>query len=394
MVNTSFDFSSVKENCLPFGWQVKLHHSFPELATEWQVLTAEADVSVFETYEWLSVWYESIGQRQGYRLFLFSLYDEHNLIRAIIPLGTYLQNNLTVLGFLGGEVTDYRAPIVHPDCWQKISPDQFLQLWVYLVEAVPDVDLIDIKRMKDNLTDVPNPLCQLSYVMPNEQAHAALLPEHYDTFQETRKSRLFADIRRQKKRLMELGELLIVEDVPVLEQKSLMATLVQQKSQRWKESHSRDLFAEPGYIDFYEALTKQTDSSVKVVMSGVNINHAWIATHWGIQYGQTFYWILPTYDNGEWNRYSAGKILLDAMVQWSIQQSLQVFDLTVGDEEYKQQWANRTQTLYGGLYGVSLRGRLYVILQNVKAKAKLQLKKHQGLYQSIQSVKQMISSKK
>lgn len=393
MVNTSFNFTAVGDNCLPAGWQVKLHRSFPELATEWQALTAEVNVSVFETYEWLSVWYQTLGQRQGYQLFLFSLYDEDNVIRAIIPLGTYPQNSLTALGFLGGEVTDYRAPIVHPDCWQKMHPDQFLQLWVHLVEAVPEVDLIDIKRMKDNLSGIPNPLCHLSYVTPNEQAHAALLPEHYDTFQETRKSRLFADIRRQKKRLAEVGELSIVEVVPLTEQKQLMDTLVQQKSQRWKESHSRDLFAEPGYIDFYQTLSQQPDSDVKVIMSGVHMNHAWIATHWGIRYGQTFYWILPTYDNGEWNRYSAGKILLDAMVQWSIHESIQVFDLTVGDEEYKQQWANRTQALYGGLYGMSLRGRLYVIWHNLKARLKQQLKKNQIIHQGIQTVKRLISNK-
>lgn len=393
MVNTSFNFTAVGDNCLPAGWQVKLHRSFPELATEWQALTAEVNVSVFETYEWLSVWYQTLGQRQGYQLFLFSLYDEDNVIRAIIPLGTYPQNSLTALGFLGGEVTDYRAPIVHPDCWQKMHPDQFLQLWVHLVEAVPEVDLIDIKRMKDNLSGIPNPLCHLSYVTPNEQAHAALLPEHYDTFQETRKSRLFADIRRQKKRLAEVGELSIVEVVPVSAQKQLMDTLVQQKSQRWKESHSRDLFAEPGYINFYQTLSQQSDSDVKVVMSGVHMNQTWIATHWGIRYGQTFYWILPTYDNGEWNRYSAGKILLDAMVQWSIHESIQVFDLTVGDEEYKQQWANRTQALYGGLYGMSLRGRLYVIWHNLKAKLKQQLKKNQIIHQGIQTVKRLISNK-
>lgn len=393
MVNTSFDLTSVGNDCLPQGWQLKLHHCFSELSVEWPALTAEVNVSAFETYEWLSTWYQCLGKRQGYQLYLFSLYDENDHIRLIMPLGTHQQGQLTTLSFLGGEVTDYRAPIVHPDCWQKMSTDQFLQLWLGLVGMISDVDLIDIKRMKADLSGVPNPLCDLSYVVPNEQAHAALLPTHYETFQETRKSRLFADIRRQKKRLMEAGELVIVEDVPITEQAKLMNVLIQQKSQRWTESNSRDLFAELGYADFYRQLAQHTDGAFKVVMSGVSVNQQWIATHWGVQYGTTFYWILPTYDNGEWNRYSAGKILLDSMVQWCIKQSLQVFDLTVGDEEYKQQWANRTQPLYSGIYGVSIRGRLFVIKKMLAAKLKQQLKKSHRLYQVAHLIKQKISSK-
>jgi CelD/BcsL family acetyltransferase involved in cellulose biosynthesis len=138
--------------------------------------------------------------------------------------------------------------------------------------------------------------------------------------------------------------------------------MAQQKSRRWQETGSRDLFAEAGYLDFYRHLAQQGITGGEVIISGLQVKGQWIATHWGVRYDKRFYWLMPGYENDAWARYSPGRVLLDAVVQWSIEEKLSVFDLTVGDEGYKRQWADHVLPLYAGSYGVTLRGKLVVRL--------------------------------
>lgn len=392
-VNDDMNALSLHPSCLPDGWSLSCTYCLDDIASDWKKLSSVANVSPFETYDWLSAWYQYVGQYQTKRLSIFILSNQHHDVIAIFPLAIYAEKYLNIMRFMGGEITDYRAPIVHPDCWQTMSDAQFMQLWSFITASVSDIDVVEIKRMKASLSGHANPLCLLSYVKANEQAHAALLPDHYETFQETRKSKLFADIRRQKKRLMELGELNIVTEVRAGDYDGVIQALQAQKSQRWLATGSRDFFAEQGYLAFYQHFLSQAQSEIKVVMSAVQMNHEWIATHWGINDGKTFYWILPTYDSGQWERYSAGKILLDAMVQWSIEQGLTVFDLTVGDEAYKQLWANRTESLYAGAIGVSFKGRCFLKSQHILTQLKQKIKQHSGIYSVVKKIKQLIANK-
>ena len=50
---------------------------------------------------------------------------------------------------------------------------------------------------------------------------------------------------------------------------------------------------------------------------------------------------MPTFAT-EWKSYSPGRLLLEYLIQWSIEQRLKVFDFTVGDEEYKKEWTRFT----------------------------------------------------
>ncbi|WP_283771067.1 GNAT family N-acetyltransferase [Roseococcus pinisoli] len=77
--------------------------------------------------------------------------------------------------------------------------------------------------------------------------------------------------------------------------------------------------------------------------------------------------ILPTYAAGEWMRFSCGRALMKAMIEWSIAQGFRIFDLTVGDEAYKKDWTDHSMPLYAWQQGVTLPGRGFLVLQGIRA---------------------------
>ena len=83
---------------------------------------------------------------------------------------------------------------------------------------------------------------------------------------------------------------------------------------------------------------------------------------------------------GTGSRYSVGRLLMQRLIEESIEQGLLAFDLTVGDEPYKSQWADVTLPLFDYRRGITLRGRLYQrsleMLDRTKARAKRSKRLH------------------
>lgn len=346
----------------PAGWQLCVSDSIGEMAGCWHSLQRTCSPYVFQTYEWISAWQTQLGVKQGWTPWIVTLQDAHGQTVMLFALGMTTQRAGRVLGFLGGEVTDYSAPLVAPSCLAYLNQPVFNALWRKIVALLPVVDVVSFKRMPARLEDSLNPMVWIDGMQATEQAHAASLTATYDAFQSERSAKMFADTRRQWRRLCETGDARLLVQVDAADKAAVIAALARQKSRRWQETGSRDLFAEPGYLDFYTQLANAGIAGGEVVVSGLAVDGQWIATHWGVRYGTRFYWLMPGYENERWARYSPGRVLLDAVVQWAITEKLTVFDLTVGDESYKRQWADTVLPLYAGMYGVSVRGKAWVAL--------------------------------
>ncbi|WP_050476756.1 GNAT family N-acetyltransferase [Herbaspirillum rhizosphaerae] len=338
------------------GTAVRVYSSFEHSEMRWRTAQASCAAYGFQAYDWLAAWQRELGARQGWEVCIVELTDADDRTLMLLPLGRQRKRGIRYASFLGGEITDYNAPLLHPD----FDASCFAALWPLIVRLMGGVDVFRVRRMPLNVEGVANPLVALPGMRHTEQAHAATLTPTYAEFQKARSAKMFADTRRQLRRLNELGAVKLLIDAPPDLRAAVTAGMAQQKARRWHETGSRDLFAEPGYLDFYQHLAAQGLSGGEIVVSALYVDDKLVATHWGMRYGGRFYWLMPGYQDGEWARYSVGRILLDAVVQHCIAEGLAVFDLTVGDEGYKMQWADHMLPLYAGQQGHSLRGKIVV----------------------------------
>lgn len=352
--------------------RLALHTTLETAHERWLQTLAAGAGSVFQTWDWNAAWYEAIGRRQGVLPRIVELRDPSGRTLVLWPLGLYRRQGLRVLDFLGDIVTDYRAPIITPGFPGSGHAESFDALWRRVVRLAGPADVVDLRRMPARLDAHANPMASLPEARHTENAYGMALPATIQELHARQSARRLADNRRSLRRLAEFGSVRMEPVQPEASRDAVIRTMAEQKSRRWRQTGSRDWFAEPGYLEFYRTLRFDETPEASVNVASMAIGDTWVATHWGLVFRGRHYWILPTYAEGPWTRYSCGRQLLQAMVEWSIAQGHEVFDFTVGDEAYKKDWVAEPDPLYSWQAGLSLRGRLWLARQRLREWARRQ----------------------
>jgi len=94
---------------------------------------------------------------------------------------------------------------------------------------------------------------------------------------------------------------------------------------------------------FLEELAKLLSASGWVALTRMMVGPKAVAWNYGFQFHDTWFWYQPTFDS-ELEKYSPGFCLLAKLIEEASEnESLQVVDLGLGAEDYKERFANRTR---------------------------------------------------
>src|SRR5712691_5751512 len=328
--------------------RISLHRSVAECEPLWRGAAAHCAGFVFQSFDWQAAYQATIGAAEGVLPLVVNVADPSGRTLLLLPLGIYRRGWLRVLRFLGGVVTDYNAPLIDPDFAGRISQAEFAALWRRILDLLPPVDLVWLRRMPEVIDGVRNPMVGL--------------PATFEAFKAQRGAKLFRENGRQRRRLAERGAVETRFPDKAAEGLAVLDILARQKSRRWRETGARDVFASPGYLDFYRRLTAQgLRDGGRVHVGSLEVDGLVVATNWAVIYRGRFYDLLGGYEGGEWARLSVGSLYMENIVEWCIADpEVTVYDLTVGAEAYKHHWADHSLAMYEYLAPGSLVGRVYV----------------------------------
>lgn len=360
-----------QEHVLPSGGplRVLVHGSLAQAEPGWRALQVAGTCYGFQTFEWLSAWQELLGEPDGVRPAVVEVRSgPMDTPVMVVPLGLYPKPGLKILSFLGGRVTDYHAPLLDPAFARSVTPDAFAALWRDILSALPKADYIHFWRMPEHVEDLPNPFVLLKGARPDERGYYSRLPRTYAEYEQRQGQSFTRKSRRRLRRLEQVGPVTFCvlsgpEDIP-----PAMDVLIRQKSRRHVETGGRDPYAAtPALRLFYERLALLGPSGPRGVVCTMTVGETVVATEWGFVFAKRFLDILPAYEAGTWSRYSPGLVMKRELIRWCIDQGLDVFDLTVGDELYKTKWTesvlsvhalHRPMTLAGAVYWTAVQLRL------------------------------------
>jgi CelD/BcsL family acetyltransferase involved in cellulose biosynthesis len=359
--------------------EIRIFHSVDEAEPVWRAAQEACACHVFQTIEWLSTWQMTLGATGRIEPRIVQIVDADGIALVLLPLGIQRRGGVSCLSFLGGDVTDYQAPLIRADFARRLDAKAFTDLWSRILAALPRVDIVALTKMPAMIADTVNPWVALAEAKPVWSAHAATLGLSFADFKKHRSARIFTDSDRQCRRLSKLGEVSFhVAEIPETAIE-IFRLLARQKSRRWQETGSRDLFAEPGYRAFYELLMARHCHSGLAHASAFQVGGTVVATHCGMIFRGRFYYLMPGHEAGDWTKYSVGRLLLQNLVEWSISHGLATFDMTIGDEPYKQQWADHSIPLYDWVYAVTLRGKAYLAGRQALTRLRGWARRHQRL---------------
>lgn len=126
------------------------------------------------------------------------------------------------------------------------------------------------------------------------------------------------------------------------------------KSDQYRRTGRRDVFAEPGMKRLVHDLLDTQDSEFAAPLAVLRAGNEIVAAHLGLRSPAILAWWFPVYAT-RFSRYSPGLILCLEVLRAMGDQGLHVLDLGKGDEPYKQRLANAEIPL---LQGAVLRDQL------------------------------------
>src|SRR2546423_916829 len=123
-----------------------------------------------------------------------------------------------------------------------------------------------------------------------------------------------------------------------------------------------DAFLQPGQREFFLAVANDPAMRDLVHVSRLDVGTQMAAISVGLKHRGCYYLILSSYTSAALSRFGPGRAQLKELLRHAIQQRLQWFDFTVGDEPYKRDWSDTELPLHDHLAAVTLRGWLFVAM--------------------------------
>lgn len=341
--------------------RIEIHNEINEkLAAIWKQLEDESVLSIFQKFEWIKDWVDCVlTESQDNSVFVAVVYDENESVSIIFPLWVKRFLGINVLGFLGGDISDYHLPLVSARFGTNV--EKVRKAWILLQHSLPKVDAIHLEKIPERVGARNVTLIDAIPVVKQGEAFSMTLPRSIAEFEEKLKKRIKQDSKRQIKRLTEIGEVcFITPQVGSAEFDTILNAFIDQKRARYSMTGVPDLLANDGVQCFYRLKGDSLADSDCIHLSALKVGDTIVAAHWGAVENKTFFYLMPSYTQGELRKYSPGRLLLIELIKNAIGLGLERFDFTVGGEEYKKDWCDTKISYYEYLKAKSLRGLTYV----------------------------------
>jgi CelD/BcsL family acetyltransferase involved in cellulose biosynthesis len=356
------------------GFEILVFRDLVAAEPHWRAFEEQADCTVFQTFGYLSTWQRHIGVLEGVEPLIVLARRPDGSPSFLLPLARDRKHGLRRLRWLGQDLADYTGPLLAPDFAARGELAGFVPVWRWIVRLLVSrpptrFDIVDLRKMPDRIGRQFNPFCYLEVDVHPAGAHYAELSPDWEAFYKERRSSSTRSRDRSKlKRLGTAGEVaFITANRPQLIVPTIDG-MFEQKAAFFAKAGIPDVFARPGYRDFYVDLATSLPTHRLVHVARLDVGGVMAAANLGLRFRDRYYYVIASYDPGDLQRFGPGAIHLRELIKQAIEQGVTVFDFTIGDEPYKLEWCNVSIKLYDHLASalpigwpaaVALRGALW-----------------------------------
>jgi CelD/BcsL family acetyltransferase involved in cellulose biosynthesis len=347
--------------------RLTVYESLSSVEQEWRAFERDADCTVFQSFDWLATWQCHIGLRNAVTPAIVMGRDAAGNILFIFPLSVRSVGVARELAWLGSDLCDYNAPLVAANLSEWIDHLRFTTLWQSIMQCLQDhprlrFDYINLAKMPERVGAQPNPMRYLQVTTNPNGAYLTHLVGDWETFYAAKRS---ATTRRRdrtkRKRLAESGKVQLTNPKSDPDMLSTLDILMKQKAQSFASMGIANLFARPGYAEFYHALATDPATKNLVHLSTLNVGSTVAAANLGLTYRNCYYHLLASYNDGDLSRFGPGAAHLHDLMRFAIEHGYRIFDFTIGDERYKRDWCDTELKLYDYVSAVNWRGALFAL---------------------------------
>lgn len=352
----------------PSDLSIVVFESAAEFATWWTDASPSANFLRFQDPRVMAVWEQTIGAGMGASCRVVRVDDRTGkpLLAVFLCLERSGAGERCTVSFMDGGVCDYNAPILFESVrGRTIEPKA---LWKRIASALPRHDSVSLRKMPRSVKGLENPLFGIGREPHAASGHSMSLVGDWSAVEREKGGhKIFKAAKRNLRLLGERGEVKLVIAATAAERRHFLDALIEEKRLRLAEMGLRDMFARDGIEEFYRACAELGEPEV-THLSGLCVGDEIVATNFGFIDDERFYGVLTAFARGPWARYSCGNLHLHLIIRWATENGLSAMDLGIGDEAYKQFWADQDIELVDAVYPVSARARRGWLFRQLRRK--------------------------
>lgn len=314
---------------------IEQRSQIPLSDVEWNALVAGNETnSIFQTYQWFDAWWRTFGE--AHELFFLLLRQEGRIIGFGAMMLRRMAFGTRRLEFVGTGNADYQDFVVPHDkraalraiceflstrsprwnsAWLSNVPSQSSTVF-HLREAGREFGLHLVEEAR-----VRCPALQLS----DRQGAEKLLKKY--------------SLKRPLNWFSSRGDVRFHNVASLSEIQRWLPTFFEQHTRRWRAAGKPSLFEASRQRTFYLALAAGLHSAGWLLFSVVEFNGQPIAFHFGFDYFGSLIWYKPSFDV-KYAEHSPGLLLTRKIIEDGLQRSKRELDFTIGEEAFKDRFAN------------------------------------------------------
>ncbi|MEM1199647.1 MAG: GNAT family N-acetyltransferase [Pseudomonadota bacterium] len=363
---------------------VTIHSEFEDLRSDWETFEKTALSTPFQSYSWLSAWYDKIGKPAGEEPVIVALRDGQQQLMMLMALSRVHTPVGNMLVDMGQPVCDYHAPLYAHRFLEVLDAEAMNDVWDFILQSLPDTDLVSLTKQPEALGKTPNPMawvCTKPYFTPNSyQMSLAGYDDWHDLLSTKRSGKARSRMNGKRNKLAKLGEVEFHAITEPAERANLAAKLLSMKTRDLARTGKNSIFTDRHVRDFILEVSGRKGENDNVVMHVLTCAGKEVAITYSLNWHHTMYYYIASYERGQYERSSPGALALCRVFEWCLDEKIKTFDFTIGDEGYKLEWSDRTTGLVCGTFAVTAKGRVGERLEAAKLSLKHTIKSSPIMY--------------
>lgn len=305
--------------------------AFDFSSAEYSELFHRADATAFQHPIWLDRAFRRLTDTSRSPAVLVGRQQPDRRLVLVLPMVRRRLGLFTVLDAADLEVGDYNAFVI--DRTVARNPVAMQQIEGMLSRFT----LVRIRKVRDGAFSPGGPSARV--IAMDFKAHEIELATPIEGWQSRLLKPDFARfLRSKRKRLGAKGAITFEAACNPDRIRTAFESLRQFRQARWTD----DLLADPRHFEFYLDVAVSGHGAGFARTYVLSVGDRILSVLFGIRHAGRFCFLLMGFDNQNFRNHSTGLLALESAIEDCIRHGDQVFDLTIGDEGYKQDFATRS----------------------------------------------------
>ena len=367
------------------AFRLTRYNNLEDVRAAWSVLQARAQVHPFQSLDWHGAWASVAGLKQEDTVIVV-LRDAAANVLGLWPMHTVKRSGAPRwLMPMAQLESDYCSPLIAPELAAAAGPSGLAWLFGEVLASAGDIDGWAAKGQPEDQAWYNTG----AVIRAPQRAYLANMGSDFQSWHDATRSRASRKKDRYRdKQLAAAGGVVFEVAGGGATAVAITTRAIAMKRAQMAAKGLDSSFERQSICDTYLEVARNPDGPLKAFQ--LTIDGKPRATAICLASGKRLCYVIASFEPDDLAKWSPGAGLLRMVMRWASENGFEVFDFTVGDEDYKLSWSDQEIALVCATGGVTAAGKLHAGLLRLRLKGEALIRRNDKLLGFVQRARRRV----